>query len=93
MLSGEFDQLQTIFKHGALVTCCGRNPKKDQGLVDDHAYTITGVAELAISSSQEVASLVRLRNPWADHIEWTGPWSDRYRKLQTRLSTSSDLPV
>ena len=33
-----------------------------------HVYTITNVVPRL--------GLVRLRNPWGDNHEWTGPWSD-----------------
>lgn len=26
------------------------------------------------------APLVRIRNPWGDHFEWKGPWSDSSRE-------------
>uniref|UniRef100_A0A665TUX3 Calpain-1 catalytic subunit-like n=1 Tax=Echeneis naucrates TaxID=173247 RepID=A0A665TUX3_ECHNA len=43
------------------------------GLVQGHAYTVTGVKEIV--SSGQLVSLVRLWNPWGKG-EWNGDWSD-----------------
>ncbi|XP_050697521.1 calpain-A-like isoform X2 [Eriocheir sinensis] len=47
----------------------------EHGLVEGHAYTVTGVATLSHSSLGPV-SLIRVRNPWANAAEWTGAWAD-----------------
>ena len=39
--------------------------------MDGHAYTLTRVTRLDTGPR-----LVRVRNPWGDQQEWTGPWSD-----------------
>ncbi|XP_019749408.1 calpain-1 catalytic subunit-like [Hippocampus comes] len=44
------------------------------GLVQGHAYTVTGVRE--IMSRGQAVCLVRLLNPWG-RGEWNGDWSDR----------------
>ncbi|CAL8276682.1 unnamed protein product [Arctogadus glacialis] len=44
------------------------------GLVDWHAYAVTGVTEVTHRGSS--VRLVRLLNPWGRQ-EWTGEWSDR----------------
>ncbi|KAL3968398.1 C-type lectin superfamily 4 member G [Sarotherodon galilaeus] len=44
------------------------------GLVQGHAYTVTGVIELI--SQGKVVKLIRLWNPWGKG-EWEGDWSDR----------------
>lgn len=44
------------------------------GLITQHAYSITGLARVRGASGE--TPLVRLRNPWA-RGEWTGPWSER----------------
>ncbi|CAI5695364.1 unnamed protein product [Oreochromis niloticus] len=44
------------------------------GLVQGHAYTVTGVKELI--SQGKVVKLIRLWNPWGKG-EWVGDWSDR----------------
>ncbi|XP_076733983.1 calpain-13-like [Maylandia zebra] len=43
------------------------------GLVQGHAYTVTGVKELI--SQGKVVKLIRLWNPWGKG-EWEGDWSD-----------------
>ena len=45
--------------------------KKPNGLVMGHAYSITKVLRL-----RDGRLFVRVRNPWGDQQEWTGPWSD-----------------
>ncbi|KAM7534176.1 hypothetical protein Aperf_G00000106156 [Anoplocephala perfoliata] len=42
------------------------------GLVKEHAYSITSVR---VGDSQ--LQMVRLRNPWGNKWEWSGPWSDK----------------
>ncbi|KAG1714487.1 Calpain [Nymphon striatum] len=44
------------------------------GLITQHAYSITGLAKVHIKTGEVL--LVRLRNPWGKG-EWNGPWSDR----------------
>ncbi|XP_066562169.1 calpain-14 [Amia ocellicauda] len=50
------------------------------GLVEGHAYTVTGVAE--VLSNDKPVKLVRLWNPWGK-VEWIGHWSDISRKWAT----------
>lgn len=50
------------------------------GLATAHAYSITDLKQIRLISDMgdENVSLIRIRNPWGTHIEWKGPWSDRY---------------
>ncbi|KAM4540300.1 calpain-3-like [Fundulus diaphanus] len=50
------------------------------GLVQGHAYTVTGVIEM-LSGGRPV-KMVRLWNPWGKG-EWNGDWSDRSSLWQT----------
>ncbi|XP_061599295.1 calpain-A-like [Cololabis saira] len=50
------------------------------GLVQGHAYTITGVME--IMSQGKPVNILRLWNPWGKG-EWNGAWSDKSRLWQT----------
>ncbi|XP_035480725.2 calpain-9 [Scophthalmus maximus] len=62
--------------------CCGTPPAGETfantvahtGLVDAHAYSVTGVTEVEYNGSK--VKLVRILNPWGEQ-EWTGKWSDR----------------
>ncbi|XP_055256786.1 calpain-14 [Moschus berezovskii] len=54
-------------------THCGKERVLENGLVDGHAYTLTGIRKVTTRHGPEY--LVRLRNPWGK-IEWRGDWSD-----------------
>ncbi|XP_057598944.1 calpain-14 [Hippopotamus amphibius kiboko] len=45
----------------------------ENGLVDGHAYTLTGIRKVTYKHGPEY--LVKLRNPWG-RVEWKGDWSD-----------------
>uniref|UniRef100_A0A8C5XHG0 Calpain 14 n=1 Tax=Microcebus murinus TaxID=30608 RepID=A0A8C5XHG0_MICMU len=45
----------------------------ENGLVDGHAYTLTGLRKVTCKYGPEY--LVKLRNPWGK-VEWKGDWSD-----------------
>ncbi|XP_066526125.1 calpain-1 catalytic subunit-like [Hoplias malabaricus] len=49
------------------------NRKLENGLVEGHAYTLTGVT--SVLSQMRQVELVRLFNPWGG-TEWKGDWSD-----------------
>nr|XP_053654567.1 calpain-9-like isoform X2 [Cherax quadricarinatus]XP_053654568.1 calpain-9-like isoform X2 [Cherax quadricarinatus]XP_053654569.1 calpain-9-like isoform X2 [Cherax quadricarinatus]XP_053654570.1 calpain-9-like isoform X2 [Cherax quadricarinatus]XP_053654571.1 calpain-9-like isoform X2 [Cherax quadricarinatus]XP_053654573.1 calpain-9-like isoform X2 [Cherax quadricarinatus] len=51
-----------------------RNLRLRNGLVTQHAYSVTGLAR--VRSKLGETPLVRLRNPWG-RGEWSGPWSER----------------
>ncbi|XP_061012224.1 calpain-14 isoform X2 [Dama dama] len=53
-------------------THCGQRVLEN-GLVDGHAYTLTGIWKVTTRHGPEY--LVKLRNPWGK-IEWRGDWSD-----------------
>ncbi|CAL8284870.1 unnamed protein product [Lota lota] len=56
------------------------NLTKSNGLVQGHAYSVTGVKQV-ISNVQPI-QVVRLFNPWGNG-EWIGDWSDRSLLWQT----------
>lgn len=51
----------------------------DEGLVKGHAYSITRVQYVDITTPNTSGKipLLRLRNPWGNEAEWRGPWSDK----------------
>ncbi|XP_076842820.1 calpain-2 catalytic subunit-like [Brachyhypopomus gauderio] len=49
------------------------NTELSNGIVEGHAYTVTGVTK--VMSHSESVKLVRVLNPWG-HTEWNGNWSD-----------------
>ncbi|XP_056141336.1 calpain-1 catalytic subunit [Lampris incognitus] len=63
--------------HCKSMICCGTqegvDARSQNGLVDFHAYCVTGVTEVVHRGSK--VKLVRLFNPWGHH-EWNGNWSD-----------------
>ncbi|XP_063340758.1 calpain-11-like [Pelmatolapia mariae] len=59
--------------------CCWTSHKEganvsDTGLVNRHAYSITGVTEVELNDSK--VRLVQVMNPWGKR-EWNGKWSDK----------------
>nr|XP_015914890.1 calpain-A [Parasteatoda tepidariorum] len=66
---------------GAFITCSRKGDwmeslKADpNGLVSGHAYTISAVAIVKLSTGSE-AYLIRIRNPWGNDTEWNGQWND-----------------
>ncbi|GLD56262.1 calpain-2 catalytic subunit-like protein [Lates japonicus] len=73
-------------KYSALMGCgtpqgeTSANTVLPNGLVQGHAYTVTGVKQLM--SQGKLVNLVRLWNPWGKG-EWNGNWSDRSPLWQT----------
>ncbi|XP_021109351.1 calpain-14 isoform X2 [Heterocephalus glaber] len=54
-------------------THLGKERVLENGLVDGHAYTVTGIWKVTCKYGPEY--LVKLRNPWGK-VEWRGDWSD-----------------
>ncbi|XP_032538542.1 calpain-13-like isoform X1 [Chiroxiphia lanceolata] len=50
-----------------------RNIELRNGIVQGHAYTITGAVKIRYQNSWK--HIIRIWNPWG-HGEWKGPWSD-----------------
>ncbi|XP_040352811.1 calpain-13 [Herpailurus yagouaroundi] len=71
--------LKTAAKAGSLVTCgtpaspTGEARRMEDGLVSQHAYTVTGAERIQYRGSWE--DLIRLWNPWGN-TEWRGCWAD-----------------
>uniref|UniRef100_A0A3Q3E0Q7 Zgc:136872 n=1 Tax=Hippocampus comes TaxID=109280 RepID=A0A3Q3E0Q7_HIPCM len=62
------------------------NSVSKNGLVQGHAYTVTGV------NSGKIVKLVRLWNPWGK-VEWNGDWSDRCPLWQTLSDTDCQMTL
>ncbi|XP_069028560.1 calpain-1 catalytic subunit-like [Embiotoca jacksoni] len=58
------------------------------GLVEGHAYTLTGVKQMM--SRGQLVHLVRVLNPWGKG-EWNGDWSDRSSLWQTVSSQDRNM--
>ncbi|NXX63583.1 CAN13 protein, partial [Scopus umbretta] len=50
-----------------------RNIELRNGIVQGHAYTVTGAAKIPYKNGWK--HIIRIWNPWG-HGEWKGPWSD-----------------
>ncbi|NXL57595.1 CAN13 protein, partial [Chordeiles acutipennis] len=50
-----------------------RNIKLRNGIVQGHAYTVTGAVKIPYKNGWK--HIIRIWNPWG-HGEWKGPWSD-----------------
>ncbi|CAF0739049.1 unnamed protein product [Didymodactylos carnosus] len=77
-----FNFLVDSLKHGCLMAC-SINPKSDGSdieeikanrLVVGHSYSVTAVRYLKYE--RQILRMIRLRNPWANEIEWSGSWRD-----------------
>ncbi|XP_071726468.1 calpain-type cysteine protease DEK1 [Rutidosis leptorrhynchoides] len=49
------------------------------GIVQGHAYSLLQVREV------DGHKLVQIRNPWANEVEWNGPWSDSSHEWTDRM--------
>ncbi|KAF8785968.1 Calpain-2 catalytic subunit like protein [Argiope bruennichi] len=82
--------------NGAFITCSRKGDWKESGkadsngLVSGHAYTISAVATVKLSTGSD-AYLVRIRNPWGNDTEWNGKWNDRGQKMYNRRHCSADV--
>ena len=78
-----------------IITTARGESKLANGLVGNHAYAITKVHEIKSQNQyhdqfkyfhgtrgggSNNVRLVRLRNPWGNHDEWNGPYSDFSRE-------------
>ncbi|XP_046620363.1 calpain-B-like [Neodiprion virginianus] len=74
-----FDTLLKAHENHALMVCgskCFERKKKSCGgfyksIWPQHGYSITGVV------NYKGQQLLRMRNPWGDHREWSGPFGDK----------------
>ncbi|KAM6180350.1 calpain-13 [Erethizon dorsatum] len=72
-------------KTGSLMTCATPKGPTDgsevmeNGLVSQHAYTVTGAEKIQYKTGQE--ELIRLWNPWGN-TEWRGRWGDGSQEWQ-----------
>merc|ERR1719487_1393421 len=53
--------------------------KRDDGLVENHAYSILKCLRKLPGG---VDPLIQLRNPWGNSKEWNGAWGDRSPKWE-----------
>ncbi|XP_072534771.1 calpain-2 catalytic subunit-like [Salminus brasiliensis] len=66
-------QYRSIMGCGTPQGATSANTELPNGIVEGHAYTVTGVTKL--KSKGQGVKLVRLLNPWG-RGEWVGDWSD-----------------
>uniref|UniRef100_A0A2K6SW73 Calpain 14 n=1 Tax=Saimiri boliviensis boliviensis TaxID=39432 RepID=A0A2K6SW73_SAIBB len=76
-----WDLLTKATCHRTLIGCQTHSGEKvlENGLVDGHAYTLTGIRKVTCKHRPEY--LVKLRNPWGK-VEWKGDWSDSSSKWE-----------
>ncbi|XP_023323290.1 calpain clp-1 [Eurytemora carolleeae] len=76
-----YKYLRKSFSSQAFITCSRKGDWKmshkadSNGLVQGHAYTITGLYRVHAQDLGRIC-LLRIRNPWGDKNEWKGAWSD-----------------
>ncbi|XP_019749396.1 calpain-2 catalytic subunit-like [Hippocampus comes] len=81
---------QTLMGCGSQQGNSPDNSVSKNGLVQGHAYTVTGVKQMM--SSGKIVKLVRLWNPWGK-VEWNGDWSDRCPLWQTLSDTDCQMTL
>lgn len=52
-----------------------RERLRAEGLIDGHAYSLLGAAQV-VDSHGRTARIVKIRNPWGS-FEWNGDWGDK----------------
>ncbi|CAF0941871.1 unnamed protein product [Brachionus calyciflorus] len=73
--------LNQSYKMGSIISCSinadhrTREAIQHNGLVRGHAYTVTNLALVETKFGRSI-KLTRIRNPWGNHVEWRGAWSD-----------------
>ncbi|XP_037392575.1 calpain-1 catalytic subunit-like [Pygocentrus nattereri] len=81
-------QYRSIMGCGTPQGATPANTELPNGIVEGHAYTVTGVTKMKTESGESV-KLLRLLNPWG-HREWKGDWSDNsplWRMVSTEQRT------
>ncbi|KAM4620393.1 calpain-2 catalytic subunit-like, partial [Polymixia lowei] len=79
LTSGLWDTINRAAKCKTMMGCGTYGGEKGKqadgvGLVDAHAYAVTGVKE--VDSDGTKVNLIRIWNPWGEK-EWNGDWSDK----------------
>ncbi|XP_011408714.2 PREDICTED: calpain-5-like [Amphimedon queenslandica] len=104
-----FDELIRAHEHHAMMSCSievkeGESPetKLDCGLVKGHAYTITDIRRMKLTSglsslfgNKEKLMMIKMRNPWGQK-EWNGAWSDdseEWKRVPKGEKDKMDLKV
>nr|CAH8831496.1 unnamed protein product [Trichobilharzia regenti] len=53
------------------------------GLILGHAYSVTDIRQVHTNYGSQGVALIRLRNPWGNEREWSGPWSDQSKEWRS----------
>uniref|UniRef100_A0A3Q0R1T2 Calpain catalytic domain-containing protein n=1 Tax=Amphilophus citrinellus TaxID=61819 RepID=A0A3Q0R1T2_AMPCI len=81
-------QTKSLMGCGTQQGATSANTVLPNGLVQGHAYTVTGVKE--VMSREQIVNLVRLWNPWGQG-EWNGDWSDQSPLWQSVSPQDRDM--
>ncbi|XP_033844620.1 calpain-1 catalytic subunit-like [Periophthalmus magnuspinnatus] len=81
-------QSKSLMGCGTPQGATSENTVLPNGLVEGHAYAVTGVKEVMIR--EQLVKLVRLWNPWGKG-EWKGDWSDQSPLWQMVSSQDRDM--
>ncbi|KAG5666810.1 hypothetical protein PVAND_014820 [Polypedilum vanderplanki] len=77
-----FIMMKKSFERNTLMDVALLDPSKERlGLYSPHAYSITKVVTIKTLDDKEV-DLIRIRNPWGNHVEWRGAWSDKSKNWE-----------
>ncbi|XP_047321349.1 calpain-type cysteine protease DEK1-like [Impatiens glandulifera] len=84
LASGRLWSQLLLFKQAGFLLGAGSPSGSDvhissSGIVQGHAYSLLQVREV------DGHKLVQVRNPWANEVEWNGPWSDSSPQWTDRM--------
>lgn len=74
-----FNIILKASERDSLITTCIMKDSSSRGLIGHHAYSITKAQLIDIGTNAEgnLIKMLRIRNPWANHIEWNGAYGDK----------------
>lgn len=85
-----FNLMSKAKELGSLVTASiyeDNESKRSKGLIGQHAYSVTKLEEITMSEKRRV-QLLLVKNPWGNHVEWNGAFSDK--SPEWKLVSSQD---
>ena len=86
-----FDESNYLMAVSISTGAGGVEHKRPDGLIEGHAYSLIHVREVKLSGSAGKVTLLMLRNPWGNHDEWSGAWSDKSDEWANHPNVAAEL--